>query len=143
VQPPAFQLSEGRHVIKVDFGSSSMNFDYMNIQKSSAPVTTTPTVTTPTTTITQSGAATFTAAPNPVKKSTAIKFTVTPKAGKTIKSVWWTFDKVGHYNTWNSRTINPTFYYPAVGTFTPLVQITYTDNSVETVEKTGFVRVVA
>ncbi len=138
-------LNAGRNQVRINTGTSaSFNFDYMDFQRSTSPtVTTTPTVTTPTTTITQSGSATFTAAPNPVKKSTAIKFTVTPRTGKTIKSVWWTFDKVGHYNTWNSRNTNPTFYYPAVGTFTPIVIITYTDNTIETVEKTGFVRVIA
>lgn len=144
VTSPSFQMTEGRHVIKVDFvTTSSINFDYMQIQ-GGAPVTTTTTVVTTTTTAqpTTDGA-TFTAAPIPVKKGAAIKFTVTPATGKTIKSAWWTFDKAGHYNTWNSRTINPTFYYPTVGTYTPLVILTYTDGTTETVERAGYVRVIA
>lgn len=144
VQTPSVQMTEGRHVIKVDFPSTtSINFDYMDIQ-GGAPVTTTTTVVTTTTTAQPTtGGATFTAAPIPVKKSSAIKFTVTPAPGKTIKSAWWTFDKAGHYNTWNSRTINPTFYYPAVGTYTPLVILTYTDGTTQTVEKAGYVQVIA
>ena len=72
-------------------------------------------------------------------KGTAVKFTLTPKSGKTVRSAWWTFDKVGHYGTWNSRAVNPTFFYPAAGTYTPLVKITYTDGSTETVERANYV----
>ncbi|HOV68450.1 MAG TPA: carbohydrate-binding protein, partial [Methanoregulaceae archaeon] len=144
VQTPSVQMTEGRHVIKVDFvTTTSINFDYMQIQ-GGAPVTTTTTVVTTTTTAQPTtGGASFTAAPIPVKKGAAIKFTVTPATGKTIRSAWWTFDKTGHYSTWNSRTINPTFYYPAVGTYTPLVILTYTDGTTETVERAGYVRVIA
>ncbi|HQJ88909.1 MAG TPA: PKD domain-containing protein, partial [Methanoregulaceae archaeon] len=144
VNSPSFQMTEGRHVIKVDFvTTTSINFDYMQIQ-GGAPVTTTTTVVTTTTTAQPTtGGASFTAIPIPVKKGAAIKFTVTPATGKTIRSAWWTFDKNGHYSTWNSRTINPTFYYPAVGTYTPLVILTYTDGTTETVERAGYVRVIA
>ncbi len=86
-----------------------------------------------------SGAATFTAAPLSAPKGTAVKFTLAPKAGKTVRSAWWTFDRVGHMNTWNSRDTNPTFFYPAAGTYTPLVKITYTDGSTETVERANYV----
>ena len=144
VTSASFQMTEGRHVIKVDFpATTSINFDYMQIQGGTPVTTTTTVVTTTTTAQPTTGGATFTAAPIPVKKGAAIKFTVTPAAGKTIKSAWWTFDKAGHYNTWNSRTINPTFYYPAVGTYTPLVILTYTDGTTQTVEKAGYARVIA
>ena len=56
-------------------------------------------------------------------------------------SAWWTFDKAGHFGTWNSRDVSPTFYYPATGTYTPLVKITYTDGSAETVERASYVTV--
>ena len=134
-------LNAGRNIVKVDMGSAaSFNFDYMEFVASGSTQPTT-VVTTTTTTQAPSGGATFMAAPNPVKKSNLIRFTLTPASGKTIKSAWWTFDKVGHYNTWNSRNINPGFYYPATGTFTPLVKITYTDGTTEEVYKTNYVTV--
>ena len=134
-------LDAGRNIVKVDMGNAaSFNFDYMEFVSGGSTQPTT-VVTTTTTTQAPSGGATFMAAPNPVKKSNLIRFTLTPASGKTIKSAWWTFDKVGHYNTWNSRNINPGFYYPATGTFTPLVKITYTDGTTEEVYKTNYVTV--
>jgi hypothetical protein len=38
-------------------------------------------------------------------------------------------------NTWNSRDTNPTFYYPATGTFSPLAKVTYTDGTTAEVKK--------
>ena len=69
-----------------------------------------------------------------------MKFTVTPATGKSVSSAWWSFDAPAHLNTWNSRAINPTFYYPSAGTFSPLVKVTYTDGSTETVQRTNYVR---
>jgi hypothetical protein len=97
-------------------------------------------VTTPTPTTPASGGASFVAAPTTAPKGAAVKFTVTPKSGKTIKSAWWSFDADKHLNTWNSRNVNPTFYYPAKGTFSPLVKLTYTDGSTETVQRANYIR---
>ena len=36
--------------------------------------------------------------------------------------------------------VNPTFFYPSAGTFSPLVKITYTDGSTETVQRANYVR---
>ncbi|NLX50145.1 MAG: hypothetical protein GXY82_09835 [Methanospirillum sp.] len=69
----------------------------------------------------------------------AVKFTVSPASGKSIASAWWSFDAPAHLATWNSRNVNPTFYYPAPGTFSPLVKLTYTDGSTETVQRTGYI----
>ena len=69
-----------------------------------------------------------------------MKFTVTPASGKSVSAVWWSFDAPAHLNTWNSRATNPTFFYPSAGTFSPLVKITYTDGSTETVQRTGYIR---
>ena len=69
-----------------------------------------------------------------------MKFTVTPAAGREISAAWWTFDSVAHYSTWNSRNINPTFFYPRAGTFSPLVKITYADGSTETVARANYIR---
>ncbi|NLX50404.1 MAG: hypothetical protein GXY82_11175 [Methanospirillum sp.] len=82
-----------------------------------------------------SGSADMTVAPTTARKGAAVKFTVTPTAGKTIKSVWWSFDATSHMNTWNSRATNPTFFYPATGTFAPLVKVTYTDGTTAEVRK--------
>jgi parallel beta-helix repeat protein len=82
-----------------------------------------------------SGSADITATPTTARKGAAVKFTVTPTAGKTVKSVWWSFDATSHMNTWNSRATNPTFYYPATGTFSPLVKVTYTDGTTAEVKK--------
>lgn len=82
-----------------------------------------------------SGSADMTVAPTTARKGAAVKFTVTPTAGKTIKAVWWSFDATSHMNTWNSRATNPTFFYPATGTFAPLVKVTYTDGTTAEVRK--------
>ncbi|WP_440950687.1 PKD domain-containing protein [Methanosphaerula subterraneus] len=103
-----------------------------------ALVTPTPTpVVTPT--VTGTGAS-FTALPVTSTHGDAVKFTVTPALGKTIQSNWWTFDKVNHYGTWNSRDINPTFFYPKKGDYTILVKITYTDGTTETVERASYIK---
>ena len=81
------------------------------------------------------GSADMTVTPTTARKGAAVKFTVKPTAGKTIKSVWWSFDATSHMNTWNSRAINPTFFYPATGTFSPLVKVTYTDGTTAEVRK--------
>ncbi len=133
-------LNAGRNIVKVDMGSSSsFNFDYMEFAGGSPTTTVTTTVTT--TTTTQSAGASFVAVPTAAKRGDAVKFTVTPAAGKTIKSVWWSFDAKTHMNTWNSRTTNPTFYYPSAGTFSPLVKITYTDGTTVDVQKDNYVTI--
>ena len=82
-----------------------------------------------------SGSADMTVAPTTARKGAAVTFTVTPTAGKTIKAAWWSFDATSHMNTWNSRATNPTFFYPATGTFSPLVKVTYTDGTTAEVRK--------
>ncbi len=96
--------------------------------------TTSPTVVTATTQA-PSGSADMTVTPATARKGAAVKFTVTPAAGKTIGSVWWSFDATSHMNTWNSRSTSPTFFYPATGTFAPLVKVTYTDGTTAEVRK--------
>ncbi len=86
------------------------------------------------------GGASFTAAPLTAPKGSAVKFTLAPASGKTVSAAWWSFDAPAHLNTWNSRATNPTFFYPSAGTFSPLVKITYTDGSTETVQRTNYVR---
>ncbi len=133
VQAPV-TLRAGQHGLKMTFQGDGQNVNWLEF--STGTVTTTPTTPAP------SGEASFTAAPNPVKKGAAVKFTLTPTAGKIIRSAWWTFDKAGHYNTWNSRAVSPTFFYPGTGTFTPLVKIIYTDGSTGTVERANYIRVI-
>ncbi len=120
-------LSSGKHQIKLLFPEERLNVDY--IEFTSGVVTTT---------ATPSGGS-FTAAPQTAAYGSAVKFTVTPAAGKTIASAWWSFDATGHLDTWNSRAINPTFYYPRAGTFSPLVKLVYTDGSGETIERAGYI----
>ncbi len=112
------------------------------------PTTTTTTPTTtivPTTTTTTaptngtSGGAGFTAEPVLSPKGNAVKFTVTPAAGKTVQAAWWSFDAPDHLETWNSRNINPTFFYPRAGCFSPLVRLTYTDGTTEEVHRVGYI----
>ncbi len=129
-------LTAGTHQLKLVFPSTRLNLDYIEFAQGTA---TQPTVTT-TPTVSPSGAASFTAAPLSASKGTAVKFRLAPAAGKAIRSAWWSFDKVGHLNTWNSRDTNPTFFYPAAGAYTPLVKITYTDGTIETVERVDYVR---
>jgi len=132
VTGPSFSMTGGRHVIKVDFpATTSINFDYMTIQKSTGPIVTP--------TVTSSGDASISVAPTSARPGDQIRFMVTPMAGKTIRSAWWTFDMVGHYGTWNSREVNPSFFYPKAGTYTPLVKLIYTDGSTQTVERTNAV----
>lgn len=95
-----------------------------------APVEVTP-VTPPTT------GASFTITPATPHVGDQVRFRVTPATGKTIQSTWWTFDADKHHDTWNSRERNPSFFYAVKGTFSPLVTITYTDGTTETVKRAG------
>ena len=127
VQVPV-TLTAGTRVLKVYFSGDGQNLNWLDF--ASGTVTTLP-----------PGTTSFTAAPLSAPMGTAVKFTLTPKAGRTVKSVWWSFDAPAHLNTWNSRAVSPTFFYPRTGTFSPLVRITYTDNSVEEVRRASYVRV--
>ena len=132
VQVPV-SLPAGTHAVRLTFHGDGQNLDWIAFAKGG-------TVTTPTPTPTPSaGGASFAAAPLSAPKGAAVKFAVTPAAGKTIRSAWWSFDAPAHLNTWNSRATNPTFYYPAKGTFSPLVKLTYADGSTETVQRTNYV----
>ena len=123
-------LPAGVHTLKLRFAGDGQNVDWFAIGCNCPAPPTTPV---------PSGGASFTAAPTSAPHGAAVTFTVTPAAGKTIASAWWSFDAAAHLNTWNSRAINPTFFYPAKGTFSPLVKLTYTDGSTETVQRTGSV----
>ena len=127
-------LPAGTHTIRLDFTGDGQNLDWFGIGTGS-PLTATPTTPVP------SGGASFTASPPTALKGSAVKFTVTPASGKVVKAAWWSFDATAHLTTWNSRVVHPTFYYPAKGTFSPLVKLIYTDGSTETVQRTGSVRV--
>jgi hypothetical protein len=124
-------LEAGTHTLKLSFTGDGQNLDWISFGQGSV----TPPPTTP-----AAGGASFTAAPLTAPHGTAVKFTVTPASGKSISAAWWSFDAPAHLNTWNSRATNPTFFYPSAGTFSPLVKLTYTDGSTETVQRTNYVR---
>ena len=125
-------LAAGRNTVRVETGrASSFNLDYLAFSTGPAVTTTTPA---------SAGGASFAAAPMTAPKGNAVKFAVTPAPGKTVRSAWWSFDAPAHLSTWNSRAINPTFFYPRTGTFSPLVKLTYTDGSTETVQRADYVR---
>ena len=137
-------LSSGYHSLKLTFAGDGQNLDWIAFAKSGGPtptLTPTPSVATPTPTPTPvAGGASFTAAPLSAPKGSAVRFTLAPASGKTVKAAWWSFDAPAHLNTWNSRATNPTFFYPAAGSFSPLVKITYSDGTTETVQRTNYVR---
>ena len=124
------ELPAGKHQIKLAFPMERLNLDYMEFAKGGVVTTTT---------TASPGDASFTAAPQTAAYGSAVKFKVTPATGKTISSAWWSFDATGHMDTWNSRNINPTFFYPRAGTFSPLVKLIYTDGTTETVQRTGYI----
>ncbi len=134
-------LTSGYHALKLTFAGDSQNIDWIAFAPAGTGTPTpTPSVTTPTPTPV-AGVGSFTAAPlSAPPKGSAVKFTLSPAAGKTVASAWWSFDAPAHLNSWNSRATNPTFYYPAAGTFSPLVKITYTDGSSETVQRMNYLR---
>jgi PKD repeat protein len=137
--PAPFTIATGRHVVTLGFeGVNRVNLDWLLLAAGAAP-TATPTVTATATTAPPSGAA-FAAVPLTARHGVAVKFALTPRAGKTVKAVWWSFDAPAHLYTWNSRALNPTFYYPAAGTFSPYVKITYTDGTIEEVRRAGYIR---
>ncbi|MEN6517810.1 MAG: carbohydrate-binding protein [Methanospirillum sp.] len=123
-------LAVGTHVLKLTFSGDGQNIDWIAFAATGGVTTPTP----------EAGGASFVAAPPTAPKGSAVKFTVTPAVGKSIGSAWWSFDAPAHLNTWNSRAVSPTFFYPAAGTFSPLVKIVYTDGSTETVQRTNYVR---
>ncbi|MEN6517812.1 MAG: carbohydrate-binding protein [Methanospirillum sp.] len=123
----------GRPTLKLTFHGDGQNIDWIAF----SPATfTTPT---PTPTPVPSGGASFVAVPTTAPYGSAVKFTVTPASGKSIGAALWSFDAPAHLNTWNSRAINPTFFYPARGTFSPQVQLSYTDGSAETVRRANYI----
>lgn len=124
-------LPAGTHNLRLAFSGDGQNWNW--IEFTTGAVTTPPTTPSP-------GGASFVAVPTTAPHGSAVKFTVTPAAGKKIGAAWWTFDSTAHYSTWNSRNINPTFYYPRAGTFSPLVKISYMDGSSETVGKANYIR---
>ena len=135
-------LSSGYHPLKLTFQGDGQNLDWIAFSTSGGATPTptpTPSIATPTPTPV-AGAGSFTATPLSAAKGSAVKFTLVPASGKTVKAAWWSFDAPAHLNTWNSRATNPTFFYPSAGTFSPLVKITYTDGSTETVQRTNYVR---
>jgi hypothetical protein len=119
-------LSTGTHVIRLTFSGDGQNLDWIAFRGGG------------TSPVPPSGAS-FKGVPTTAPYGSAVKFTVTPASGKSISAAWWSFDAPTHLKTWNSRATNPTFYYPAKGTFSPLVKLTYTDGSTETVQRTGHV----
>jgi hypothetical protein len=125
----------GPHTVRLAFSGDGQNLDWIEFKAGTPEVTPSTTTTTPV----PSGGASFTAVPTTTPYGSAGKFTETPASGKSIASAWWSFDAPAHLNTWNSRVINPTFFYPQKGTFSPLVKLTYTDGSTETVQRTGYI----
>jgi hypothetical protein len=123
-------LAAGTHTLKLAFGGDGQNLDWIAFAKGGEVETPTP----------EAGGANFTAAPLSAPRGSAVKFTLSPAAGKTVASAWWSFDAPAHLNAWNSRATSPTFFYPAAGSFSPLVKIAYTDGSTETVQRTNYVR---
>jgi hypothetical protein len=133
-------LTSGFRVLQLAFTGDGQNLDWIAFAPAGAGTPTpTPSVTTPTPTP-GAGGGSFSAAPLVAPKGSAVKFTLSPAAGKSVASVWWSFDAPAHLNTWNSRATNPTFYYPVAGTFSPLAKIAYRDGTTETVQRTNYVR---
>jgi DNA-binding beta-propeller fold protein YncE len=126
-------LSAGTHQIKLAFPSDRLNLDYIAFAQGDTPVTTV--TTSPPTT----GSATFIAVPATAPHGSAFAFSVTPSPGKFISSAWWSFDYPVHWNTWNSRGVDPTFFYPWAGTYSPHVKLTYTDGTTEEVTRDKYI----
>ena len=126
-------LAAGSHTLKLAFQGDGQNIDWVSFG-------TGPVITTTTTTPAPSGGASFVAAPVTAPKGSPVKFTLVPAAGKRISGAWWSFDAPAHLTSWNSRVTNPTFFYPSAGTYSPLVRITYTDGTTETVQRNGYIR---
>ncbi|MEN6341567.1 MAG: carbohydrate-binding protein [Methanospirillum sp.] len=124
------RLTAGTHTLKLAFSGDGQNLDWITFEPVGATPTPTP----------EAGGASFSAVPTTAPSGSTVTFTVTPASGKSIASAWWSFDAPAHLETWNSRNVNPTFFYPAKGTFSPLVKITYTDGTTETVQRTGYIR---
>jgi hypothetical protein len=128
-------LPAGTHTLKLVFSGDGQNIDSIAF--------TTGSVTTPTPTPTPTpgaGGASFVAVPTTGPHGSPFKFTVTPAAGKSIGAAWWSFDAPAHLNTWNSRNVNPTFFYFVPGTYSPLVRLTYTDGTTEEVHRVNYIR---
>jgi hypothetical protein len=120
-------LTAGTHTLRLTFSGDGQNLNWLEFAPAGP--------TTPPTTPVPSGGASFVAEPTTAPHGSAVKFSITPAAGKSISGAWWSFDAPAHLNTWNSRAVNPTFFYPAAGTFSPLVRLTYTDGTIEEVHR--------
>ena len=127
-------LTSGFHALKLTFAGDGQNLDWIAFGTGPASRRRRPHRRL------GAGGASFRPRRSTAAHGSAVKFTVTPASGKSIGSVLWSFDAPAHLNTWNSRAVSPTFFYPSAGTFSPLVKITYTDGSSETVQRTGYIR---
>ena len=123
-------LQTGTHQIRLSFPMQRLNLNYIEFSTDGSSGGQPP----------ASGEASFTATPTTAKAGSEFRFAVTAAPGKTIKSVWWSFDAPKHLNTWNSRIRNPAFFYPNPGTYSPLVRITYTDGTTEEVQRVNYIR---
>ncbi len=112
------RLTYGPHIVRLVF-SGYHNIDWIAFATGTVTI---PPTTVITTSVPSAGAS-FVAVPTTAPHGSAVKFTVTPASGKSISAAWWSFDAPAHLNTWNSRAINPTFFYPTAGTFSPLVKL--------------------
>jgi hypothetical protein len=122
-------LPAGEHQIRLAFPGQRLNLDYVEFGTGA--------VTTPST---PAGGASFSAAPTTAPYGVAVQFRVTPAPGRTIAATWWSFDATAHLQTWNSRQANPTFFYPQKGSFSPLVKLTYTDGTTQTLQRDNYIR---
>ena len=127
-------LGAGTHALRLTFAGDGQHLDWIAFAVGGVTTTSTPTPTP------GAGGASFVAVPTTAPHGSAVKFTVTPATGKSISAASWSFDAPAHLNTWNSRAVDPTFFYPVAGTFSPLVKIIYTDGSIETIERSNYIR---
>jgi PKD repeat protein len=127
-------LEQGRNVVKVAFGASRMNLDYITIGGGVTPTTTV--TTQPTTTVTTqptTGAASFTVSPTSGRHSLSVALADTTTGGNPVSWKW----NCGNGQTFSGQNIGLNrIWYNNAGTYTITLTVTDANGSTRTATHT-------
>lgn len=130
--PNVIHLEQGRNILKVTFGASRMNLDYITIGAGAQP-TPTPTVTVQPTVTTTPGQASFTVSPTSGKHSLSVALTDTTTGGSPVSWRW----NCGNGQTFTNQNVGINrIWYNTAGTYTITLTVTDANGTTRTASHT-------